>query len=82
MRKEDIEREESEYLEKSLIIIQNFIKENEQKLDEQKHTIIGVKEAQRGAHFTREALMSLYATNAERLKRAKTNPYFGRFDFT
>lgn len=82
MRKEDIEREESEYLEKSLISIQNFIKENEQKLDEQKHTIIGVKEAQRGAHFTREALMSLYATNAERLKRAKTNPYFGRFDFT
>lgn len=82
MRKEDIEKEELEHLENSLICIQNSIQENEQKLDEQRHTIIGVKEAQRGAHFTREALMSLYATNMEKLKRVKNNPYFGRFDFT
>lgn len=81
MIKEEMYREEQEHLEKSLSGIDSEIKFNETKLDEQRHTIIGVKEAQRGAHFTREAMMTMYATAAERLKRARKSPYFGRFDF-
>ena len=63
-----------EYINKKIEIAQR-------KFDEQEHTIIGFKEGQRGTQFTRQSLMSLYATEVYDLKQIVDNPYFGMFEF-
>ena len=62
MEKKDIFKYEEQRLKNVIALINNKIKDNEELLNKQKNTIIGVKEAERGAHFIRQGLMSLYAT--------------------
>lgn len=81
MEKKDIFKYEEQRLKNVIALINNKIKDNEELLNKQKNTIIGVKEAERGAHFTRQGLMSLYATEIYDLKSVLSNPYFGMFEF-
>ena len=81
MGKMDIFKYEEQRLKKVIALINNKIKYNEELFNKQKNTIIGVKEAERGAHFTRQGLMSLYATEIYDLKSVLSNPYFGMFEF-
>lgn len=62
-------------------IINKEMKEAEENFSKQQHTIIGFKEGQRGTQFTRQGLMSLYATKIYDLKSVISNPYFGMFKF-
>lgn len=73
--------EEKIRLKKVIKLINKYIEESNLKFNEQKHTIIGFKEGQRGTQFVRQALMSQYATEINNLEKIKDNPYFGRFDF-
>ena len=79
--KERIFEEEQEHLKQTLEAIEQGIEYYDKVFDTQKHTIIGFKEGQRGTQFTRQAMMSLSATNSDKLRRIVNNPYFGRFDF-
>ena len=81
MGKMDIFKYEEQRLKNVIALINNKIKYNEELFNKQKNTIIGVKEAERGAHFTRQGLMSLYATEIYDLKSVLSNPYFGMFEF-
>lgn len=81
MGKIDIFKYEEQRLKNVIALINNKIKYNEELFNKQKNTIIGVKEAERGAHFTRQGLMSLYATEIYDLKSVLSNPYFGMFEF-
>ena len=72
---------EAKKLEKVIDIIDQKIKIEDEEFSKQEHFIIGFKEGMRGTQFTREALMSLHATEREALKRTRNNPYFGRFVF-
>ena len=81
MKKRDIFKYEEQRLKNVIALINNKIKYNEELFNKQKNTIIGVKEAERGAHFTRQGLMSLYATEIYDLKSVLSNPYFGMFEF-
>ena len=61
--------------------INEQIKVAKKNLSEQEHFIIGFKEGQRGTQFTRQSLMSFYATEVSNLESIVNNPYFGRFEF-
>ena len=79
--KEKVFLEEQEHLNKTLDAIEEGIGYYDRLFHTQENTIIGFKEGQRGTQFTRQAMMSLSATNSNRLKRIVNSPYFGRFDF-
>ncbi len=81
MKNTEVFNVENERLQKVINVIKNQIEDTQAKFDEQKNTIIGIGEGMRGAHFTREAMMNLYATELYRLKRVVDNPYFGKMDF-
>ena len=81
MEKEVIFKYEEQKLKEVIALINNKIKQNKELFNKQKNTIIGVKEAERGAHFTRQGLMSLYSTEIYDLKSIISNPYFGMFNF-
>ena len=81
MEKESIFKYEEQKLKKVITLINDKIKYNEEMFNKQKHTIIGVKEAERGAHFTRQGLMSLYSSEIYELQSILSNPYFGMFNF-
>lgn len=73
--------EEQERLKKVIEIINAQIKAAKESFSKQEHFIIGFKEGMRGTQFTRQALMTHYATEAYQLERIVNNPYFGRFIF-
>ena len=81
MEKEKIFLEEQEKLNEVIKFINEKIDKFQQKFDEQQHFIIGFKEGQRGTQFTRQALMSFYATEVSDLKYLEKNPYFGKMNF-
>lgn len=81
MEKENIFKYEEQRLKDVIALINKKIKYNEEMFNKHKNTIIGVKEAERGAHFTRQGLMSLYSTEIYDLKSVLSNPYFGMFNF-
>lgn len=81
MENENIFKYEEQRLKDVIALINEKIKYNEEMFNKHKNTIIGVKEAERGAHFTRQGLMSLYSTEIYDLKSVLSNPYFGMFNF-
>ena len=81
MTKEEIFLYEENKLKEVIDIINKQIKIAEENFDKQEHTIIGFKEGLRGTQFTRQGLMSLYATEIYNLKSVISNPYFGMFKF-
>ncbi len=81
MKKEEIFLYEKNKLKEVVDLINCKIKEAEENFSRQAHTIIGFKEGQRGTQFTRQSLMSLYATEINNLKSILSNPYFGMFEF-
>lgn len=81
MNEEKIFQEELEHLDKTIEAIDNGYEYYDNMFDQHKHTIIGFKEGQRGTQFTRQAMMTFSATKADRLRRVRDNPYFGKFSF-
>ncbi len=81
MTKEEIFKLEQERLKQVIDKINEQIKIAQEGFDKQKHFIIGFKEGQRGTQFTRQGLMSLYATEINNLNKVKSNPYFGKIEF-
>lgn len=82
MKEEEIFKYEEERLKNVIELINNKIKLAEQNFKEQEQIRIGFKEGMRGTQFTRQSMMSMYATEADDLRRIIDNPYFGRFEFT
>lgn len=72
---------EYQRLQKVIEIINEKLEEAKNNFKKQEHNIIGFKEGQRGTQFTRQSMMSLYATEVYDLKFILSNPYFARFDF-
>lgn len=81
MNKEEIFLYEKNRLKEVVDTINEEIRKTEKNFGNQEHTIIGFKEGLRGTQFTRQALMSLYATKIYDLKSIISNPYFGMFTF-
>lgn len=81
MGKKEVFIYEQEKLKEVIELINKKIKKAQQNFSNQKHTIIGFKEGQRGTQFVRQGLMSLYATEINDLKSVISNPYFGMFEF-
>ena len=81
MEREEIFLEEEKRLKYVINRINEKINIAQKNFDDQKHFIIGFKEGMRGTQFTREALMSVYATEASDLKFLLNNPYFGKMLF-
>lgn len=81
MNKEKIYEEEEKKLKEVLNIIDEQIQNAKDELSKEQHHIIGFTEGLRGTQFNRQAMMSMYATEENRLKSLRNNPYFGRFDF-
>ena len=53
---------EYQRLQKVIEIINEKLEEAKNNFKKQEHNIIGFKEGQRGTQFTRQSMMSLYAT--------------------
>lgn len=81
MEKEQIFIEEENHLKEMVKIISKKLDSAQKKFDEQKNFIIGFNEGMRGTQFTRQALMSTFATELSDMKVLIKNPYFGRMDF-
>jgi len=81
MENQEIFNIENERLLKVIDVIKDQIASTQEKFDKQKNTVISIGEGMKGAHFTREALMSMYAVELYRLKKIVDNPYFGKMDF-
>lgn len=81
MEKKEMFLYEQKRLNEVIKLINDQIIKSEENFNRQKNTIISIGEGMRGASFTRESLMSLYATELEKLKSMVNNPYFGMFTF-
>lgn len=81
MEKKEMFLYEQKRLSEVIELINEQIIKSEENFNRQKNTIISIGEGMRGASFTRESLMSLYATELEKLKSIVNNPYFGMFTF-
>jgi len=81
MDENKIYQEELEKLNQVLKTIDDQIEKYKSNLSDQKHSIIGFTEGLRGTQFNRQALMSMYATEENRLRIIRNNPYFGKFVF-
>ena len=81
MEKKEMFLYEQKRLSEVIKLINEQIIKSEENFNRQKNTIISIGEGMRGASFTRESLMSLYATELEKLKSIVNNPYFGMFTF-
>lgn len=81
MEKKEMFLYEQKRLNEVIKLINEQIIKSEENFNRQKNTIISIGEGMRGASFTRESLMSLYATELEKLKSMVNNPYFGMFTF-
>lgn len=81
MDKEIIFKEEQQKLKEVLEIIDEQIKNSDDGFAKEQHHIIGFTEGLRGTQFNRQAMMSMYATEGNRLKSLRNSPYFGRFEF-
>ena len=81
MERDRIFKEEQEHLNKVIKLINEKLVEAEKNFEAHKNFIIGFKEGQRGTQFTRQAMMSLFATEMSDLNFLSKNPYFGRMDF-
>lgn len=81
MEKTQIFLEEEKMLNKINSIINDKLEDNLNNFNKEKHTKIGFTEGLRGTQFNRQAMMSMYATEVNKIKTIKDNPYFGRFDF-
>lgn len=81
MDKKRLFEEEQKKLTEVLGIIDEQIETSSEGLSKEKHHIIGFTEGLRGTQFNRQAMMSMYATEENRLKIIRKNPYFGRFEF-
>ena len=81
MKKKEMFLYEQKRLNEVIKLINEQIIKSEENFNRQKNTIISIGEGMRGASFTRESLMSLYATELEKLKSMVNNPYFGMFTF-
>lgn len=81
MEKNELFKKEEERLKEVISIIKKKIEHNQKAFDKQKNTIISIGEGMRGAHFTKEAMMSMYATELNRLRKVVKNPYFGSMNF-
>ena len=79
---QDIYKEETEYLEYVEKCIAKELETAIEMLDKLRKQKITYDDVKRGEHFTKEALMDLYASRIRRLKQIINSPYFGRMDFT
>lgn len=61
--------------------IKKQLENSKKNFDSHKNYRIGFTEGLRGTQFTRQALMSMYATDINYLSSVLKEPYFGRFDF-
>ena len=73
-------QEEQNRLQQVIREIKKMIEDSQENLNKQEKNKIGFTEGMRGTQFTRQSLMSFYATEKEQLERALSNPYFGRFE--
>lgn len=81
MYKEELFREEQKKLKDVLNEIDEQIQASHDNLSQEQHHIIGFTEGLRGTQFNRQAMMTMYAKEENRLKSLRDSPYFGRFDF-
>ena len=81
MDKKEIFMYEKKKLESVIELINKQLREAENKFSNEQHTKIGYTEGLRGTQFTRQAFMSHYATEIDKLKSVLSNPYFGMFQF-
>ncbi|HPE15059.1 MAG TPA: hypothetical protein PLT65_04415 [Bacilli bacterium] len=81
MNKTEIFLYEQNRLKEVIELINNLIEKAQENFDKQQHFIIGFKEGQRGTQFTRQNLMSMYATEVSNMKSVLSSPYFGMFEF-
>lgn len=81
MEKKEIIKEEQERLDYVIDLINKKLITARDLFKKQENFRIGFKEGQRGTHFIRQGLMSLYATEAYDLEKMLPSPYFGRMDF-
>ena len=79
---QDVYKEENAYLEYVEKCIAKELETATEMLDKLRKQKITYDDAKRGEHFTKEALMDLYASRIRRLKQIVNSPYFGRMDFT
>ncbi len=79
--KNEIFNIEEEHLAKIVELLNKQIAEAKLEFETLKHKIIGTKEAERGAHFTRQSLMNLYSDTVVNLEKIVDSPYFGKFTF-
>lgn len=73
--------EEKERLEYVIKYINKKIIEAQKKFDSQKNFRIGFSEGKKGTQFIRQAFMSMYAIDENKLKSMLDSPYFARMDF-
>ena len=81
MTNDEIFQYEKEKLKQAIEEINKKIAIAENNFKRQQNTRIGFSEGKRGTQFTRQSLMSLYATEANELKSTVNSPYFGKFEF-
>lgn len=81
MEKKDLLKEEQIRLDYVIDLINRKLNNARKMFKEHENFRIGFKEGQRGTHFIRQGLMSLYASEEYDLKRMLPSPYFGRMDF-
>lgn len=74
-------KEEQDRLQKVIYFINKKIKESDENFTKQQNFRIGFSEGKKGTQFIRQAMMSMYATENNKLRSIVNNPYFAKMIF-